>query len=286
MLLARFTEESNEQKSENQTLKFQASNLTFGIVPLSTLWLKTLKTLFLLLSHIIKLDLEAFPFLIRFCPVLLLKKYFALNTSFFLPVTSIIPVPPLLFLLHPLVATEISRSCCVRCPKSQKNHTQDFYTSDPIFSLWVIELLKISCTMQSKSSFSVGSIDYSPLWQHFLGLLRGDAHFFQLHCVFLIFWMLWGHWIFTESFIKLNSTSIHFHRPVCSMAFPSPVSPFLSSLPFSLQEVSLRCVFPSALLSCACWQTVTCSWDHSDPITEQSCMWVVRVDWEHLSQVL
>lgn len=205
MLLARFTEESNEQKSENQTLKFQASNLTFGIVPLSTLWLKTL---FLLLSHIIKLDLEAFPFLIRFCPVLLLKKYFALNTSFFLPVTSIIPVPPLLFLLHPLVATEISRSCCVRCPKSQKNHTQDFYTSDPIFSLWVIELLKISCTMQSKSSFSVGSIDYSPLWQHFLGLLRGDAHFFQLHCVFLIsFWMLWGHWIFTESFIKLNSTS-------------------------------------------------------------------------------
>lgn len=95
MLLATLTEESNKQKSENQALQFQANDLTLGIVSLSTLWLKALKTLFLLPSHIIKFDLEAFPFLIRFCPVLLLNKYFALNTTFF----SSQPLPLFLFCL-------------------------------------------------------------------------------------------------------------------------------------------------------------------------------------------
>lgn len=36
-----------------------------------------------------------------------------------------------------------------------------------------------------ESSLSVGSISYNLLWQHFLGMLRRDAHFFLLHCVFL-----------------------------------------------------------------------------------------------------
>jgi len=37
-----------------------------------------------------------------------------------------------------------------------------------------------------ESSFSVDSIGYDLLWQHFLGILRRDAHFFLLHCAFLI----------------------------------------------------------------------------------------------------
>lgn len=49
---------------------------------LSTSGLKDLQTLFLLPSHVIKLDLAALLFLLRSCPVLLLSKYFVLNTFF------------------------------------------------------------------------------------------------------------------------------------------------------------------------------------------------------------
>lgn len=62
------------------------------------------------------------------------------------------------------------------------------------------------------------------------------------------------------------------------MATPSSVPPFLSSLPFSLQEVSLCCVFPSALLFSAWWQIASCSWDHSlSPLVCQQQEWTENI---------
>lgn len=84
---------------------------------LPTSGLKTLKTLFLLPSYIIKLDLGAL-FLIRFCPVLLLTKYFVLNIflpsshfhySCFFPHVSHFSYPPL-FLCQFLASTGFSNS--------------------------------------------------------------------------------------------------------------------------------------------------------------------------------
>lgn len=117
MLSYRVTEENNEQKSENPTLEFQVSDLTIGIVMLSTSGLKTLKTLFLLPSHIIKLDPEALSFLIRFCPVLLLTKYFGFNTFFpsshfhySCPPVPLATLPISPFLSQFLVSTRFSNS--------------------------------------------------------------------------------------------------------------------------------------------------------------------------------
>lgn len=147
-----------------------------------------------------------------------------------------------------------------------------------------------------ESSFSVGSIGYNLLWQHLLGMLRRDAHFFLLHCVFLISTpdaesALNIYWVFHKPEL-LAYIKIHFHRPVRSMAVPQPhISiPLFSASMFycsiqSSRGLKILCFPLNSTALCSVAQAVTCSWDHSNPITEQSCMPAATVDWEHLSQV-
>lgn len=121
-----------------------------------------------------------------------------------------------------------------------------------------------------ESSFSVDSIGYNLLRQHFLGMLRRDAHFFLLHCVFLIsipdVQRAWDIYYVFHKPKLLAYIKIHFHRPVRSMAAPQSciAFPLFSDSMFycsiqSSRGLKMVCFPLNSTALCSVAQTVKCS---------------------------